>query len=183
MKAIKFCALIAIGLGLIFQAQARDFMNMKPKIVRESEIQSDATNVEAAQNNEQIIKILLGATDTAGQFTLFSDVFTQKDSVVPLHAHNWHDEAFYIVGGRFEFGLGSEDKKEIVDSGTTIFVPRGTLHSVKSLDENSKLVIVYTPGGWENYYRESLRLTPEQKEDEEFMKQFKESYDSYDPQH
>ena len=66
MKALKYCAFLAIGLGLIFQAQTRDFMNMKPKVVRESEIESGATNVEAAQNNEQIIKILLGASDGYG---------------------------------------------------------------------------------------------------------------------
>ena len=51
MKLIKYGALLTIGLGLIYQAQARDFMNMTPKIVRESEIQSGATNVEATQNN------------------------------------------------------------------------------------------------------------------------------------
>jgi len=182
MKLIKYGALLIMGSGLIFQAQARDFMNMTPKIVRESEIQSGATNVEAAQNNEQVIKILLGADDTAGQFSMFSDVFTQKDSLVPLHSHRWHDEAFYVVNGRFEVVLGSEDKKEIVNAGTAIFVPRGTLHGFKSLDENSKFLIMYTPGGWEHYYRESIKLKPEQREGENFMKRFKESYDSYDPQ-
>jgi quercetin dioxygenase-like cupin family protein len=183
MRTLKYCTFVVIVTGLFFQAQARDYMNMTPKIVRESEIQSGATNVEAAQNNEQIIKILLGADDTAGQFSMFSDVFTQKDSLVPLHQHNWHDEAFYIVSGRFEVILGSEDKKEVAESGTTIFVPRGTLHGFKSLEENSKVLIVYTPGGWEHYYYESIKLTPEQREDKDFMKQFKESYDSYDPQH
>lgn len=177
MKLLKYCALLAVGLGLIYQAQARDFMNMKPKIVRESEIQSEATNVEAAENNEQIIKILLEAEDTAGQYSMFSDVFTQKGGLVPLHAHNWHDEAFYVVSGRFEVLLGS--KKEIADAGTAIFVPRGTTHGFESLDENSKFLIVYTPGGWEHCYRETLRLTPEQKEDEDFMKQFKEGCDNY----
>lgn len=178
MRVLKYCALLTIGLGLIFQAQARDFMNMKPKVVRESEIESGATNVEAEQNNEQIIKILLGATDTAGQFTMFSDVFTQKDSVVPLHNHQWHDEAFYVVSGRFEFTIG-EDRKEVADAGTTVFVPRGTTHAVKSLDANSKVLMVYTPGGWEHYFRESKKLTPEQKEDDEFMKEFRASYDNY----
>ena len=73
--------------------------------------------------------------------------------------------------------LGSEDKKEIVDPGTAIFVPRGALHGLKSLEENSKLLIIYTPGGWDHYYREAIKLTPEQMEDEDFMKQFEESYD------
>ena len=29
--------------------------------------------------------------------------------------------------------------------------------------------MVYTPGGWEHYFRESKKLTPEQKEDDEFI--------------
>ncbi len=178
MKLLKYGALLAIGVGLIFQAEARDYMNMKPKIVRESEIQSGATNVEAAQNNEQVVKILLTADDTAGGFSMFSDVF-QKGSLVPLHAHNWHDEAFYVVSGRFEVVLGNKDKKEIVGPGTAIFVPRGTPHGFESLDDNCKFLVMYTPGGWEHYYRETLKLTPEQREDKDFMKQFKESYDNY----
>jgi hypothetical protein len=38
-------------------------------------------------------------------------------------------------------------------------------------------LIIYTPGGWDHYYREAIKLTPEQMEDEDFMKQFEESYD------
>lgn len=182
MKSLRYGAWMVIGLGLVLQTQAHDYMELTPKIVRESNIQSDAINIEADRNNEQVIKILLGTEDTAGDFTMFSDVFTEEGSVVPLHHHNWHDEAFYVVSGRFEVFLGSEDNKEIVGPGTAIFVPRGTRHGFKSLEENSKVLVVYTPGGWEHGYREGLELTPEQRKDKEFMKQFREGHDNHYPQ-
>lgn len=181
MKSLRFGALLVIGLGLVFQAQARDYMDLAPKVVRESETQSDAVNIEADRNNEQIIKILLSAEDTAGDYSMFSDVFTEKDSVVPLHHHNWHDEAFYVISGSFEIWLDSEDNKEIAGPGTALFVPRGTRHGFKSLEENSKLLIVYTPGGWEYGYREGRELTKEQRDDKVFMKQFRESHDNHYP--
>jgi quercetin dioxygenase-like cupin family protein len=181
MRSLRYGALMVIGLGLVLQAQPHDYMGLTPKIVRESSIQSDATNIEADRNNEQVIKILLGTEDTAGDFSMFSDVFTEKDSVVPLHHHSWHDEAFYIVSGRFEVLLGSEDNKEIVGPGTAIFVPRETRHGFKSLAESSKILVFYTPGGWEHGYREGLELTPEQRKDNEFMKQYRESHDNYYP--
>jgi hypothetical protein len=54
-------------------------LSMEAKIVRESDIQPGTTTVEEAENNDQIIKILLGADDTAEQFTLFSDVFPEPE--------------------------------------------------------------------------------------------------------
>lgn len=181
MKLLKVGAFLVIGMGMAFQAQAEDYLDLTPKIVRESEIESNATNIEAPRNNEQIIKILLSAEDTAGDFSMFIDVFTKEDSVVPLHHHNWHDEAFYVVSGSFEVLLGSEDAKEIAGAGTAVFVPRGIVHGFKSLEANSKFLIVYTPGGWEHGYREGLELTPEQREDKEFMKQFREKHDNHYP--
>jgi hypothetical protein len=44
------------------------------------------------------------------------------------------------------FVLGSKDNKEIVHPGTAVLVPRGTLHSFESLDENSKLDLPASTG-------------------------------------
>ncbi len=187
MKSLRNIAapLILIGI-LACQPETHDAttepLNMVPKIVRESDFQSGATTVEEAENNDQIIRILLGADDTGGQYTFFSDVFPEAESLVPLHMHALHDETFYIISGSFEVTLGSTDNKSIATAGTAIFVPREVLHAFRTLEDNSKLVIVYTPGGWEDYYNASLELTDEQKNDEAFMKQFRESWDSYYPE-
>jgi quercetin dioxygenase-like cupin family protein len=186
MKTLRYITAPLVLTGLLAcqtetHEAATEPPNMEAKIVRESDIQSGATSVEEAENNDQIIKILLGADDTGNQYTLFSDVFPEAESLVPLHMHALHDEAFYIVSGSFEITLGSIDNKSIATPGTTIFVPRETLHAFRTLEENSKVVIVYTPGGWEDYYNASLELTDDQRNDEAFMKQFRESWDSYSP--
>jgi quercetin dioxygenase-like cupin family protein len=186
MNVLRLIAAPVVLTGLLAcQTETHEAVNeplsMVSKIVRESDIQTGTTTVEEAENNDQIIKILLGADDTGEQFTLFTDVFPQAESLVPLHMHALHDEAFYIVAGSFEITLGSADNKSIATPGTTIFVPRETLHAFKTLEDSSKVLIVYTPGGWEDYYNASLELTDDQRNDEAFMKEFRESWDSYSP--
>jgi len=187
MKSLRLFAAPLILTGLLAcQTETHEApsepLNGEAKIVSESDIQSGATSVEEAENNDQIIKILLGTDDTGGQYTFFTDVFPASESVVPLHKHALHDETFYVVAGSVEVTLGSADNVSIATAGTAIWVPRETLHAFKTLEDNSKLAIVYSPGGWEHYFNASLELTDEQKNDEAFMKEFRESWDSYYPE-
>ena len=184
MKTLQCIASLLFLIGLIACQSVTphatsESMGMVPEIIRESEIQTGATTVEQEENNEQIIKILLGADDTADQFTLFSDVFPQAESVVPPHIHKLHDEAFYIVNGSFEVTLGSVDNKTIESAGATVWVPRGTLHAFRTIEDGSKFAVVFTPAGWENGYNAGRALTDDQRNDEAFMKEFRATWDSY----
>ena len=61
---------------------------------------------------------------------------------------------------------------------TMVFTPRGTVHAWTALEPDSKFILIYTPGGWEHYFESVGQLTEEQRNDEEFMEEYRLSYDS-----
>jgi len=153
-------------------AYSRDYMDMKPIILEEKNA-PDYTNAQG-----ETIKMLLKAHDTAGQYTMFSDTF-KDTTAVPLHEHQWHDEAFYVVRGSYEIVNGNPDEIEIVSAGTVVFAPRGTLHKWTAVEPDSKFLVVYTPGGWDHFREAWENVDAEKKKDEAFVKEFLESYDEY----
>ena len=163
--------LLAIALTISWTAaSARDYMGMEPLIV-------DAKEMEGITNeNEETINILLRAADTAGQYSVFTDVFAGQTSV-GLHKHDWHDEAFYVIRGSYSIVNGDENVRHTVTEDTMVFTPRGTVHAWTALEPDSKILVIYTPGGWENFSDAIGQLTEEQRNDEEFMDEFRLSYD------
>ena len=177
-QALKTVFVLAgvIVAGIVW---TREYMGMEPLIVRESDIRVEAEAIEEITDaNVQILKVLLGTEETAGQFTMFSDVFPLAGGKVPPHTHNWHDETFYVIRGSFR-ALNGDMGTHVVGANTVVFTPRGQLHEWESLEDDSKFLVFYTPGGWEHYYNAVRELTDEQRADDEFMKNFQESYDEY----
>jgi len=75
----------------------------------------------------------------------------------PRHIHHKHDELFYVLAGEFRFLVD----EEIVDAspGTFVFVPRGTVHTLKVIgDEPGARVVAFVPGGAERVFEELARL-------------------------
>lgn len=176
LKAVFLLAGVIVA-GIVW---TREYMGMEPLIVRESDIHvPGAEGIESdEESNQQILRVLLGTEETAGQFTMFSDVFPRAGGKVPPHRHNWHDETFYVIRGSFR-ALNGDMGAEVVGPNTVVFTPRGQLHEWESLEDDSKFLVFYTPGGWEHYYNAVRELSEEQRADEEFMRQFQESYDEY----
>lgn len=162
--------ILLIGIISMTGLQARDYMNMEPKIMTEAEA-PDYTN-----DVGESIKMLLQVHETAGQFTMFTDTFQDK-TTVGAHHHNWHDETFYVIRGSFEIANGDLEDKQIVTEGTVVFTPRGTEHTWTANEPDSKVLVVYTPGGWDQFIDAWYQLTDEQKEDEAFVDEFLKSYD------
>lgn len=97
----KIIVILVIGIITLSTALARDYLNSVTKMISEAEY--DAQNdIEGADGQGQIIRLLLGADDTQGQFSMFSDTHPEAGARVRAHKHEWHDEAFYIIRGRYE---------------------------------------------------------------------------------
>lgn len=166
MRIIILIAGILLASGL----QARDYMGMEPKVLKEADA-PDYTNPEG-----ETIKMLLQVHETAGQFTMFSDTFKDQTSVDPHH-HKWHDEAFYVIRGSFIVSNGDLEETQIVTADTVVWTPRGTEHTWTANEPDSKFLVVYTPGGWDEFIEAWYALSDEQKEDEAFVDEFLQSYD------
>ena len=87
---------------------------------------------------------------TDGALTIIEQVI-QPQSGPPPHIHQREDEAFYVLEGKFSFLLG--DKQDVFEKGSFVFVPKGTLHTFKNIDEREgKLMVIITPAGLEEFF-------------------------------
>lgn len=85
------------------------------------------------------------AEDNASAYTL-CEAIEPPDSGAGLHRHSTYDETFIICKGNYEFQLGEKTLK--LAAGDTVFVPKGTAHSFKSIGpETGRQFIISSPGG------------------------------------
>jgi quercetin dioxygenase-like cupin family protein len=88
--------------------------------------------------------IKISGKDTNGHLAVFEYIGTQK--VGPsLHIHFDQDEIFTVVEGEYLFQVG--DKKEMLKSGDTIFLPRQVPHTWIQLSDKGKLIYYLQPAG------------------------------------
>lgn len=87
---------------------------------------------------------------TFGAFTLIDQII-QPQSGPPPHIHYREDEAFYVLEGKFSFLCG--DKQSVLEAGAFVYIPRGTLHTFRCIDERQgKLLVIITPAGLEEFF-------------------------------
>lgn len=173
---MKIMTLTIFALSYFFSTVAftENYLGLKPLVYQDEDI--PWINSPAAAGEQ--VKVILGTEDTAGQFTFITSKFTTADTVVTPHKHNWHDETFYVIRGSFLITNGDVDEKIVVREGATVFSPRGTWHSWEANEADSQLVMFYTPSGFDKVLPAALELTPEQRNDREYMEAFALRYDS-----
>ena len=73
----------------------------------------------------------------------------------PRHIHDDTDEIFYVLEGSYAITCG----ETIFDAspGTFVFVPRGTSHRFEPGSEGGRMLLLYSPGGFEGYFEERHR--------------------------
>lgn len=113
-------------------------------------------------------RFLLRAEDTGGLFSFF-EVTTSPGGGPPLHLHDDHDEALFVIEGEYEIRI---DERTVVGRpGTVAYSPRGVAHRFRNqTDEVSRLLIVASPGGHERFFEElSALLTAGPPRPEKFV--------------
>ena len=74
----------------------------------------------------------------------------------PLHLHRNEDETLYVLEGDIEITNGDQVLKG--KPGAVAFVPKGVAHRFRGTgDRIGRILIVYTPGGIEGFFREAGR--------------------------
>lgn len=93
---------------------------------------------------------LLTGEHTGGRYTMFSYI-VQPGAGPPIHRHDDEDEWFLVVEGRAEFYR--DGAWEEVPVGTSVFMPRGSVHSFRNPgDSPLKLLIHTAPSGFETFF-------------------------------
>ena len=92
---------------------------------------------------------------TDGNLVLFENL-TAPGGGPPPHFHTREDEFFFVLDGEFEIRIG--DELHTLEAGGYAFVPRGTVHNFRNVGKSpSRLLVGFTPGGIEGFFRESGR--------------------------
>jgi len=87
---------------------------------------------------------------TNGAYTIIDQVI-QPQNGPPPHIHHREDEAFYVLEGRFSFLSG--EKQSLLESGSFVHVPKGTLHTFKNIDDRpGRLLVFISPAGLEEFF-------------------------------
>lgn len=88
--------------------------------------------------------------ETNGAFTIIEQII-QPQSKPPPHIHQQEDEVFYVLDGKFSFLC--RDKQQEFQTGATVYIPNGTLHTFKNIgNEQGKLLVLITPAGLEEFF-------------------------------
>jgi quercetin dioxygenase-like cupin family protein len=116
---------------------------------------NDARSVMLGSNK---VTFLLSAEETGGVFSLTEfEAAPPPAPSAPLHIHWDANETIYILEG--EFRIMFEDRSTAVHSGASIFVPRGTRHTIANAGtKRGRLLVVLTPPGFEGYWKEMSQL-------------------------
>src|SRR5688572_26595236 len=92
---------------------------------------------------------------TGGSLVLL-EILTAPGGGPPPHIHTREDEFWYVLEGTFEIRL--DDDVHALGTGGFAYAPRGTVHNFRNTAETpSRILVGFTPGGMEGFFRESGR--------------------------
>jgi quercetin dioxygenase-like cupin family protein len=106
------------------------------------------------------VRIKLSPQGTRGPFGMITQDVS-PGTTIPVHLHEKEDELIFIQSGEGEATLGEQVVR--LAAGSTLFVPRGTWHGGRNTGAGVlNWIAIYTPSGFEGYFREIGRRTPDE---------------------
>lgn len=104
-----------------------------------------------------LLSVLIKATDTNNLFSLLK-MTEVKGLEPPPHTHTREDEIFMVLDGSIEFSVGGKTYQ--ATAGDSMFLPRNIQHAFKVLTDRAEVMILLTPGGFEQYFIEMSEPAP-----------------------
>lgn len=100
------------------------------------------------------ITFLITGEETGGAFFL-AETQVVPGGGPPPHVHSREDESFYLQEGALALNVGGKELR--ASAGDFIHIPRGTVHSLKNVgDQTAKLLVLATPAGIEGFFAEAF---------------------------
>ena len=99
-----------------------------------------------------LVTVHADAATTDGQFSLIETGESVEGGGPPLHIHRDCAESFVVLAGRYEMHVGGRVFE--CPAGSFVFVPKGTVHTFRTLDGGSRKLNLYTPAAMVGYFDE-----------------------------
>ncbi len=104
--------------------------------------------------------------ETRGAFSLIETV-NPPDAGPPLHVHRAVDEAFYVLAGDYEFHCG--EQRFEAGPGAFVLLPRGLPPRYRSGADGGRVLMLFTPGGTEAYFRDVAEVMSREGSDDQVL--------------
>lgn len=95
------------------------------------------------------VTIVARSTDTGGAMGVADGIFPAGFGP-PLHVHHREDEALLVIEGELRVRQGDRDLT--AGPGTWVWGPRGVPHAFRVESERARVLVVVTPGGFEEMF-------------------------------
>jgi quercetin dioxygenase-like cupin family protein len=97
---------------------------------------------------------------TSGAYAM-AEIFATPDGIVPLHVHHREDEAFWVLDGEVSFSIGDDVFEG--GPGSFAFGPRDVPHRYSVLTPHARMLMMFSPAGFEGFIRATSRPLEETK--------------------
>lgn len=96
------------------------------------------------------MRVLASWQDTGGAFEMF-EMTAPRDSGQPPHAHPWI-ESYSLIEGSVDIRIGDRDVSAV--AGCFVQIPPGEVHSYRITSDVARLIVVTSPNGASDFFRE-----------------------------
>src|SRR5262245_6180148 len=105
-----------------------------------------------------LMRVTATGEQTGGHCSLV-DELVPAGHATPLHIHHAEDETFYVLEG--EVTIFCRDQRLKAGPGTDVYGPRGIAHGFRAEAGPARLLILYTPSGFDQFLIEMGRPAKE----------------------
>ena len=132
--------------------------NVKNKVKDPGNYNSNNKIYSKYKVDEISYKIILNGKDSDGKYYLIEIEFPSvKEKETPLHKHTKEDVIIYVIEGTFLIKSSNENINAI--PGMVLKLEKNKDHSYKKVgNDKGKLLVMYEPSGFENYFRDLSSL-------------------------
>ncbi len=111
-------------------------------------------SIEHYNLNGILYRIIISGNQTENKYSIIEITFPAgEESEIPLHKHGNEALVMHVIEGNFSFRYGKETIEGNKD--TVLRFEKDVNHSYRKIGKDQgKLLVTYTPGGLENFFRE-----------------------------
>src|ERR1700712_3554534 len=98
-----------------------------------------------------LVKVPLNSADTGNSLAVLEHS-GERGYNAPMHRHTFDDETFIVLDGSIHAVVDGETYK--ATAGSTLYLPKGTLHGFVVESSRAHFLTVHTPGGFDTFTAE-----------------------------
>lgn len=109
------------------------------------------------------IAVRVSSVESHGAYAIVESI-AAPGCATPMHLHRNEEEHFVIIAGQYRIAIGA--KLFDASAGTSVTISKGATHSWRNIStEPGRLVVILTPGGFEQCIQ-TIRNSPPEKLEE-----------------